>query len=262
MTLRQLISRRSTWSIPYVLFMLIFVLLPLILIAVYAFTDASGNFTLANFQDFLNQSEAVNTFIYSILIALATTSICVLLGYPAAYILAYSKDIKSADVLIVLFLVPMLINVLMRTIASVALFDFLHIPLGQGTLIAGMVYNFIPFMILPIYNVLKKIDPSYMEAAQDLGAKPQEVFLKVVLPLSKSGLTSGIMMVFMPTISTFAISELLTLNKVQLFGTIIQQNINNGLWNYGAALALIMLVIILISNMFTDEEPTTVEGVL
>lgn len=244
------------------LFMVIFVVLPLILIVGYAFTDASGHFTFGNFTEFLHQKEAMNTFVYSIFIAALTTAICILLGYPAAYILALSKDIKAADIIVVLFLVPMLINVLMRTIASVALFDWLKIPLGAGTLVAGMVYNFIPFMILPIFNQLKKIDPSFMEAAQDLGAKPVEVFIKVILPLSKPGVVSGVMMVFMPTISTFAISELLTLNKIQLFGTIIQQNINNGLWNYGAMLALIMLVIIIVSNIFTEDEGNMQETVL
>lgn len=244
------------------LFMVIFVVLPLILIVGYAFTDADGHFTFGNFTEFLHQKEAMNTFVYSIFIAALTTAICILLGYPAAYILALSKDIKAADIIVVLFLVPMLINVLMRTIASVALFDWLGIPLGQGTLVAGMVYNFIPFMILPIFNQLKKIDPSFMEAAQDLGAKPVEVFTKVILPLSKPGVVSGVMMVFMPTISTFAISELLTLNKIQLFGTIIQQNINNGLWNYGAMLALIMLVIIIVSNIFTEDEGNMQETVL
>lgn len=258
----KFLSRRSSWSIPYVLFMVIFVVLPLILIVGYAFTDADGHFTLGNFTEFLHQKEAINTFVYSIFIAALTTAICILLGYPAAYILALSKDIKAADIIVVLFLVPMLINVLMRTIASVALFDWLGIPLGQGTLVAGMVYNFIPFMILPIFNQLKKIDPSFMEAAQDLGAKPVEVFTKVILPLSKPGVVSGVMMVFMPTISTFAISELLTLNKIQLFGTIIQQNINNGLWNYGAMLALIMLVIIIVSNIFTEDEGNMQETVL
>ena len=135
-----------------------------------------------------------------------------------------------------------------------ALFDFLKLPLGEGALIFGMVYNFLPFMIYPIYNTLNKMDGSYVEAAQDLGATPQKVFTKVVLPLSMPGVWSGVLMVFMPTISTFAVAELLTLNKVKLFGTTIQENINNGFWNYGSALALIMLVLIGITTILTGED--------
>ena len=146
----------------------------------------------------------------------------------------------------------MWINILVRTLATVALFDFMKLPLGEGALIFGMVYNFLPFMIYPIYNTLQKMDHSLIEAAEDLGATPSEVFRKVTIPLSMPGVMSGIMMVFMPTISTFAIAELLTMNNVKLFGTTIQENINNGMWNYGAALSLIMLVIIGITSLFSD----------
>ena len=148
----------------------------------------------------------------------------------------------------------MWVNMLIRTLATVALFDFLKLPLGEGALLFGMVYNFLPFMIYPIYNTLHKMDTSYIEAAQDLGANPKEVFIKVLLPLSLPGIMSGVLMVFMPTISTFAVAELLTMNKVKLFGTTIQENINNGMWNYGATLALIMLVIIGLTSMFSDED--------
>ena len=153
-----------------------------------------------------------------------------------------------------LFILPMWINILVRTLATVALFDFAHIPLGEGALIFGMVYNFLPFMIYPIYNTLQKMDHSLIEAAEDLGAKPSTVFWKVTVPLSLPGVTSGIMMVFMPTISTFAIAELLTMNNIKLFGTTIQENINNGMWNYGAALSLIMLVIIGVTSLFSDSD--------
>jgi spermidine/putrescine transport system permease protein len=156
--------------------------------------------------------------------------------------------------MVVLFILPMWINILVRTLATVALFDFMRLPLGEGALIFGMVYNFLPFMIYPIYNVMQKMDHSYIEAAQDLGANPLTVFRKVVVPLSMPGVISGVMMVFMPTISTFAIAELLTMNNIKLFGTTIQENINNGMWNYGAALSLIMLVIIFATNLFSDDE--------
>ncbi len=244
-------SRRRSWSLPYILFMAVFVVMPLVLIMIYAFQSKDGSFSMENFQRFVNQPEAANTFIYSIGIALITTIICLVLGYPAAYILSRMK-LSTARLVVMLFILPMWINVLVRTLATVALFDFLSLPLGEGALIFGMVYNFLPFMIYPIYNVLQKMDGSLIEAAEDLGATPRQVFTRVVFPLSVPGIVSGIMMVFMPTISTFAISELLTMNNIKLFGTTIQENINNGMWHYGAALSLIMLIIIGITSLFTD----------
>ena len=250
------ISKRSNWAIPYVIFLAIFVALPLVLIVVYAFEDALGNFSLENFSRFIEQSEALNNFIYSIGIALITTILCILLGYPAAWILA-NRNLNKSEVMVVLFILPMWINILVRTLATVALFDFVQIPLGEGALIFGMIYNFLPFMIYPIYNTLQKMDHSLIEAAEDLGATPSEVFRKVTVPLSMPGVMSGIMMVFMPTISTFAIAELLTMNNVKLFGTTIQENINNGMWNYGAALSLIMLVIIGATSLFSGGDEQT-----
>ena len=244
------------------IFMAIFVVMPLVLIMIYAFQSKDGSFSMENFHRFINQPEAANTFIYSIGIALITTIICLVLGYPAAYILSRMK-LSTARLVVMLFILPMWINVLVRTLATVALFDFLRLPLGEGALIFGMVYNFLPFMIYPIYNVLQKMDGSLIEAAEDLGATPRQVFTRVVFPLSTPGIVSGIMMVFMPTISTFAISELLTMNNIKLFGTTIQENINNGMWHYGAALSLIMLRIIGITSLFTDSsEDGANEGLL
>jgi len=246
-------NKRSSWALPYFIFMLIFVALPLVMIGIYAFTDSSGAVSFSNFVRFASEEETINTFVYSIEIALITTALCLVLGYPAAWILSNAKYNRS-KVTVMLFILPMWINMLVRTLATVALFDFLRLPLEQGALIFGMVYNFLPFMIYPIYNTLQKMDTSYSEAAQDLGATPLQVFGKVTIPLSMPGVSSGILMVFMPTISTFAVAELLTMNKVKLFGTTIQENINNGMWNYGAALALIMLVIIAITSLYSDEE--------
>lgn len=246
-------TRRRNWALPYALFLLLFVVIPLLLIVYYAFTDEEGFFTLSNFTKFITTPEALNTFIYSIGIALITTIICLLLGYPAAYILS-QKEFNVPKVMIVLFILPMWVNILIRTLATVALFDFLKFPLGEGALIFGMVYNFLPFMIYPIYNTLQKMDHSLVEAAQDLGASPRKVFTKVIFPLSMPGITSGIMMVFMPTVSTFAIAELLTMNNIKLFGSTVQENIYNGMWNYGAALSLIMLLLIGLTILFSNEE--------
>ena len=248
-------KKRSNWALPYFIFMLLFVVLPLLLIFIYAFRDSAGNFTFANFVKFVSEPEALNTFLYSIEIAIYNTLICLLLGYPAAYILS-NKSLNRSSVTVILFILPMWINALVRTLATAELFGILGIQLGEGTLIFGMAYDFLPFMISPIYNTLLKMDKSYMEAAQDLGAKPVTVFTKVVLPLSMPGVKSGILMVFMPTISTFAISEFLTNNKIKLFGTLIQDSINSSFWNYGSALALIMLAIIGITTLLAGSRET------
>lgn len=252
-------AKRSTWSIPYLVFLVIFVVLPLLLVAVYAFQDSSGHFTLANITRFFRDGDALSTFAVSIEIAIENTLICILLGYPAALILANKKLNRSA-VTIILFILPMWINALMRTLATAELFNMFGIPLGKGTLIFGMVYDYLPFMIYPIYNVLEKMDKSYSEAAQDLGATPWKVFWKVTVPLSKPGIVSGVMMVFMPTVSTFAISEFLTNSKIKLFGTIIQENINSSMWNYGAALAFIMLIIIGITSLLAGSDEKEAAG--
>ena len=242
-------------------FLTIFVVLPLVLVLVYAFQDGTGHFTLSNITKFFSDSDALSTFAVSIEVAIENTLICILLGYPAAWILS-NKELNRSAVTIVLFILPMWINALMRTLATAELFNMLGITLGKGTLLFGMVYDYLPFMIYPIYNILNKMDKSYAEAAQDLGATPWEVFWKVTVPLSMPGVTSGILMVFMPTVSTFAISEFLTNNKIKLFGTIIQENINSSMWNYGAALALIMLVIIGITTLFTDERKEAEGGLI
>lgn len=251
--------KRSSWSIPYFIFLVLFVVLPLLLVFIYAVQDGSGRFTLSNVTRFFTDKDALSTFALSIEIAIENTAICILLGYPAAWILANRKLNRSA-VTIVLFILPMWINALMRTLATAELFNVFGIALGKGTLLFGMVYDYLPFMIYPIYNTLLKMDPSYAEAAEDLGAKPANVFWKVTVPLSMPGVMSGILMVFMPTVSTFAISEFLTNNKIKLFGTIIQENINSSMWNYGAALSLIMLIIIGLTTLFSDSEKTGTEG--
>ena len=244
--------KRSDWTIPYLVFMILFVVLPLLLVVLYAFQDGSGRFTLANITKFFTDKDALSTFAVSIEVAVENTALCILLGYPAAWILANKKYNKSA-VTIVLFILPMWVNALMRTLATAQLFTMLGIGLGRGTLLFGMVYDYLPFMIYPIYNVLDKMDKSYVEAAVDLGATPRTAFWKVTVPLSMPGVLSGILMVFMPTVSTFAISEFLTNNKIKLFGTIIQENINSSMWNYGAALAFIMLIIIGITSLFSKD---------
>ena len=248
-------NKRSSWALPYFIFMVLFVVLPLVMILLYALQDGSGHFTLYNITKFFTDKDALSTFALSIEVAIENTLLCILIGYPAAYILADNKLNRSA-VTVVLFILPRWINALMRTLATAELFTMAGVPLGKGTLLFGMCYDYLPFMIYPIYNQLKKMDNSYSEAAQDLGATPGQVFRKVTLPLSMPGVWSGVMMVFMPTVSTFAISEFLTNNKIKLFGTIIQENINNSMWNYGAALSLIMLIIIGLTTLLQGGDQT------
>lgn len=246
------IDNRKSWAWPYIIFMAIFVVLPLILILYYSLIDTSGNLTLRNFEKFFLQTESVNTLVYSIGIAMLTTLICILLAYPAALFMA-AREYRVPRVMTVLFILPMWINMLLRTLATVALFDFLSLPLDENALLFGLVYNFLPFMMFPIYNTLQKMDRHLIEAAQDLGANNWRVFTKVVLPLSMPGVYSGIVMVFLPTVSTFAVAELLTMNNIKLFGTTIQENISSGIMlNYGAALSLILLALICLTSFFDD----------
>ena len=259
----KFMGKRSNWALPYIIFMAIFVVAPLLLVAYYSFLDNEGAISLYNFEKFCTSVDTINTFIYSIGIAMMTTLICILIGYPAAYFMANS-EFGTPKVMAMLFILPMWINILLRTLSTVALFDFMKLPLDEGALIFGMVYNFLPFMIYPIYNTMQKMDKSLIEAAQDLGANRYRVFRDVIMPLSVPGVYSGIVMVFMPTISTFAVSELLTMNKIKLFGTTIQENINAGMLNYGAALSLIMLIITGLTSFFgsDDDESNETGGLL
>lgn len=250
----KIFQKRKNWAWPYIIFLILLVILPLVLIGIYAFTDLEGHFTLRNFAQFFSKSEAVNTFIYSIAIALITTIICLLLGYPAAYVMAM-RSFRTPAVMALLFILPMWINFLLRTVATVELFNMCGLPLGEGALLFGLCYDYLPFMIYPIYNTLQKMDNSLVEAAQDLGASRWQSFWKVIVPLSMPGVYSGIVMVFMPTVSTFAIAELLTHNNIKLFGSLIQDYITTtDLLNYGAVLSLVLLVIIALTSFFGDHD--------
>lgn len=247
------LDNRERWAWPYIIFMAFFVVLPLLLIVHYSFLDADQHYSLRNFEKFFLQTESVNTLVYSIGIAMLTTLICLIIAYPAAFFLA-RKEFETPKVMAVLFILPMWINMLLRTLATVALFDTLSLPLNENALLFGLVYNFLPFMVFPIFNTLQKLDKNLIEAAEDLGATRWQVFRDVTLPLSMPGIYSGIVMVFLPTVSTFAVAELLTLNNIKLFGTTIQENINSGVMlNYGAALSLILLILICATSFFGDE---------
>ena len=226
--------------------MLIFILVPMLLIVYYAFM-ADGTFTLDYFKSALSANN-LKVLLDSIRLAVITTVICLLLGYPVAYILTLMKK-STATLLSTFFIVPMWMNFLLRTYAwKVLLGNLTSILYTEAAVLIGMVYNFLPFMILPIYTVLMKLDHSYLEAAQDLGCTPAQTFVKVVLPLSISGIVSGITMVFIPSTTTFAISQLLGGGKTMLYGDLIQMRfISEQAWGAGSALAIVLLVLVLLS---------------
>lgn len=254
-------------SYPYLIWMLIFTVIPLGMVVYYAFTDSSGSVSLQPFLDSLYYSDV---FIRSLWIALASTVICLLIAYPLSYITARARK-SSQKVLVMLLMLPMWMNFILRIYAWVLLLqnDGL-IDLGvkllgldvallgnSGAVILGMVYNFLPFMVLPIYTVMTKIDNSLIEAAQDLGSNGPRVFRKVVFPLSVPGIISGITMVFVPAASTFLVSQYLGGTNDKLIGDVIE-NIFQRDKNVGSALSLSLMVIILIflvvMNRFGDEE--------
>ena len=251
--------KRSWYAAPYALWMLMFTVVPLLFVCYYAFTTKTGDFTLANITKIFDYTPVL---LDSLRLALYYTVLCLLIGYPAAYFLS-SKDLSRSQSLAVLILVPMWMNFLLRTYAMMTLFEnngvlnsifeALGLPKQQiigteGAVLVGMVYNFLPFMILPIYTVLKKLDPRVIEAAEDLGANPFRVISRVVLPLSVPGIVSGITMVFMPAVTTFAISRLMSSGMIYLMGDMIEEyfiSMNNR--NVGSAMSLVMMVLILIS---------------
>jgi len=238
--------KRKLFSYPYIVWMLIFIFSPMLLIFYYAFTS-NGSFTLANLIAAAGTKNLV-VLLDSIRLALITTAACLLLGYPVAYLLSNMKR-SAAALLSVFFVVPMWMNFLLRTYAwKVLLGAYTNILYTENAVLLGMVYNFLPFMILPIYTTLIKLDKSYIEAANDLGANNTTTFLKVVLPLSMPGVLSGITMVFIPSTTTFAISQLLGGGMTMLYGDLIYMKfITEQSWSAGSALSIILLVFVLLS---------------
>ncbi|MEG1987833.1 MAG: ABC transporter permease [Oscillibacter sp.] len=279
--------KNSKLAIPYVTWMAIFVVAPLILVVIYAFTSRDGGFSLENFT---KMAEYLPVFTRSFLLALIATAICLLIGYPIAYLMSREGP-GFRRIAMMLIMLPMWMNFLLRTyswmsllentgllntffqkIGLITLFNsvfgtslkFFPMINTQGAIVLGMVYNFLPFMILPIYTVIDKIDQRVIEAAQDLGANSRNVFRKVIFPLSLPGVLSGITMVFVPAVSTFAISRLLGGGKVTLLGDLIESQFTGGAYNpyLGSAVSLVMMLIVLVCiavmNRFGEGEEGTV----
>ena len=247
---KKLRLTKKVFSIPYILFLLLFVVIPLVLSLVNAFLDNGNNLTLDNFKTFFTSKSSLVVLGNSLLVGIITTALCLIIGYPVAYFLS---KMSSGRILVLLYIIPMGVNFLIRTLATKAIFIALGVELGMGTVLFGMVYNYLPFMILPLHTTLSGIDKSYIEAAQDLGADKATVFLKTTLPLSVSGILSGITMVFIPTISTYAISQLLSNGKIFLFGDSIQLSFEQGMYGVGSIMSLVMLVFVLLSNFIMNK---------
>lgn len=267
-------------SYPYILWMIIFIVVPLTLILLFSLTVGEeggiGNlqFTLENFKRFLDP-KYIDVLWISISLALKSTAITLLLGYPMAMIIAGEKPSKR-NLMILLFVIPMWMNFLLRTYAWLTLlgkngfinyiltklgFTPLNLIYNDRAVLLGMVYNFLPFMVLPIYSVLVKIDNSLIEAAEDLGANKLKVFSRVVFPLSIPGIITGITMVFMPAVSTFVISRLLGGGQYMLIGNLVEQQfLWVGDWHFGSAISIIMMIFILITMAITAKFDTEKEG--
>lgn len=244
---------RKYLCIPYAVFLVLFVVIPIVLIVYYAFSDENGYLSLNALVKFFSSTTKLNVLLVSIFVAVQTTIICMIIGYPLALLLANKRFNKNV-VLVMLFVMPMWINFVLRTGATRDLLSWMNINGGNYPYFAtmvGMVYNYLPFTILPLYTTMLKIDKSQLEAASDLGANPTNVFFKALVPQTVPGIVSACTMVFMPTMSSYVISDVLSEGKITLFGNSIYLNFANSQWNDGSFMALIMLILVGITMFLT-----------
>ena len=250
---------RSQLCIPYAVFLILFVIAPLLVIVYYAFSNGQGQFTFANFIGFFSSTNTIGTLLYSFALAIVTTLVCLVIAYPTAYILARS-GFKKQYVLLMLFILPMWINFTLRITAlkevltliegNISFYPFLNS-------VIGMTYDFLPFMILPLYTSFLKLDKNLLEAASDLGANKFIVFLRVTLPLSVPGIVSGITMVLLPSMTNYVVLDMLY-NSTYIMGSLIGSYFSAYDWNNGSMISLVLLVIIfivtLVTNRFSDKD--------
>lgn len=265
-------NKKNYLAMPYVAWAVIFTVVPLLIVLVYSFTkrDAYGNivyeFTLGNYRNFFTPIY-LNVLWRSVKLSFYSTVICLLIGYPMAFIISRAKGMKQ-NLMVLLFIVPLWTNFLLRTYAWMGLLreqgiinevlmrlgiisEPIQMLYNNGAVVLGMVYNFLPFMVLPIYSVLVKMDRSLVEAARDLGANEVTVFRRVIFPLSFPGVATGIMMVFMPAVSTFVISDLLGGGQTILLGNLIQnQFIGARNWQFGSAVSVLMMIMLIVSMTY------------
>lgn len=259
---------------PYLVWMTGFILLPLLLVVYYAFTNSAGSFTLANVISIFHKVHMKSLWL-SVKIALQCTGICLLLAYPLALILSRLER-KHKNFIVFIFILPMWMNFLLRILAWQlllsnngiinAVLDYFHLPniriLNTPTAVVfGMVYDFLPYMVLPVYNAMSRIRKDIIEAAQDLGAKNNVIFCRIIFPLTLSGVMSGIIMVFVPALTSFAISNLLGGGKVLLIGNIIEADFMQFFnWNLGAGLSLVLMVFVIVSMALMNKHSDDAGG--
>lgn len=248
---KYLFSRKSL-GIPYVLFLLLFVMAPLLVLIYFAFTNGQGEFTMLNLTGFFSDPNTLGTLCYSFGVALVTTAVCLLLAYPVAYILATSR-LRTKSVIIMLFIMPMWINFSLRITALKEILTWFEGSLAYHPFlntVLGMSYDFLPFMILPIYTTISKLDGALLEAARDLGAGELQAFLKVTLPLSLPGIISGVSMVFLPAMTNYVVLDMLY-NSTYIMGSLIGSYFAAYNWHGGSMIALILLGIVCLFTFMT-----------
>lgn len=246
---------RKQLGIPYGIFLILFVAVPLLVLFYYAFTNGSGQFTLGNLSGFFTDPNTLGTLVYSLVLAVVVTIVCLLVAYPVAYILAQS-NLKRKSVILMLFILPMWINFTLRITALKEVLSLIEGNLAFYPFIntvIGMTYDFLPFMILPLYTVLDKMDKSVIEAAADLGANNFQTFVKVILPLSVPGIVSGVSMVFLPAMTNYVVLDMLY-NSTYIMGSLIGSYFSAYDWHNGSMIALILLVIICVVSLVSAED--------
>lgn len=254
--------QRKYFSIPYVIFLSLFVLVPILLIIFYAFTDANGQPSVAAGAKFFSDVSNLNVILVSLFLAVQTTIICLIIGYPIAYFLA-NKNYNKNAVLIMLFIMPMWINFVLRTTATRDILFAIGINGGNLPYLAtsiGMVYNYLPFVILPLYTTMLKLDRSQIEAAADLGANPFQVFIHSIFPQSLPGVISAITMTLVPVMSSYVISDALSEGNITLIGNFIYINFANNQWNNGSFMAFVLLILVIISMFLTKDKAEESRG--
>ncbi len=261
---KKILSRKSL-GIPYMIFLVLFVMAPLFVLIYYAFTNGQGEPTIQNLTGFFSDPNTLGTLCYSFGIAAVTTAVCLLLAYPVAYVLATSH-LKEKSVILLLFIMPMWINFSLRITALKELLTWLEGNLAYHPFlntVIGMTYDFLPFMILPIYTTISKLDGALLEAARDLGAGELQAFLKVTLPLSIPGIISGVSMVFLPAMTNYVVLDMLY-NSTYIMGSLIGSYFASYNWHGGSMIALILLGIVCLFTLLTRgaEEETARGGVL
>lgn len=267
--MNKTVKKNALFASPYIVWIAAFIIIPLLFILYYGFTDRAGKFTLENIKA-IGRPEYYEALILSLVLAVVSTLICLLLAYPLALILR-NMNMSKQGFIVFVFILPMWMNFLLRTYAWQAILDIngildlflakfgitgFNIINTPAAIILGMVYDYLPFMVLPIYNVLVKIDDNVINAARDLGANFWQTLFKIIIPLSKAGIASGIIMVFVPSLTTFVISDILGGGKLLLIGNIVENKVKADNLNLAAGLSLVLMIFIVVNMMFSGDDET------